>query len=73
MADLATPAELLAHAAALEAAADYADFRDRAREKQAETALARRLAARLRRDYGVDAPVPPAPPLALGPGQFPHS
>lgn len=52
MVEVATPAEILAHAAALEAAADYTDFRDRGRERRTETALARRIAARLRRDYG---------------------
>jgi len=69
MAEVATPAEILAHAAALEAAADYTDFRDRGRERRAETALARRIAARLRMDYGGRAAAPstlqPEPSMSI--------
>lgn len=52
MADVASASEVLAHADQLDRQADYDDFRDRSREKVQETAMCRRIAARLRQDYG---------------------
>lgn len=52
MAEAASDTEVLRHAEQLERQSDYDDFRDRSREKVQETAMRRRIAARLRQDYG---------------------